>query len=980
MSRLTWIYIWSALLTATAMSGFALSQVPLNTEQWLLFGVLTGLATVAQLFKVEAPNHQTYFTTPIFLFAGVLLLHPAFFALTVFVSYMLEWGKERLIGSHLLRKWYLQPFNIATHIIAGFAAHWVYIAINQYSDSLFSPVSVAAVVAAALTYALVNHALVGQALVLARKVSWRESGVFEFENLLTEVILLFMGAVVSVLLRVSPWLVLPALSPLVLVYKALTIPQLRKDAQTDGKTGLLNARHFTDLFTGEMTRAQRHERPMALIMADLDLLRNINNTYGHLAGDKVLSEIGKIIKSVTREYDLAGRFGGEEFAIVLPETEPEEARAIAERLRGAVERAGYEIATSATPIHVTMSIGISCYPQDAANTTDLLHEADVAVYRAKLNGRNCVVCASDVPQSVELAATAATNSLPAADRLASPYSGNFTPRPIPTAHTEASTSPNAPQAGSIVAQSAAASPIAPVAPLISTQVEGSNKAAIAVVTEVVETNEARETKEAKEQPTPTTAKARTSKLINLYVGSVIVAGLAVGAVGSFTHTRLDIVALVLLVALAAIAELLQVNLYGPDTLSVSAAALFAAALVCGVPGVVCVSAAIALIPYIQHRPAFYKTVFNWSTHVLAGSAPALALLVLGLDMRVENLAILAAPLAIAALSSYIIDTGLIATAIAISSGSNPFAVWRERFRWIAGHYLVLCVIGVFLGTAYAAQGWLGVVVFALPVFMMRYSQKQYIERTEDSMRELQRMNQELTHANQEVVAASLQMAHLNEELFLTLSKMIDARDPYVGGHASKVADYALAIAGELGLPSERIEPLRQGGFLHDIGKIAISEQILHKPSKLTNEEYEIIKTHAAIGAEFLETSQVLRHLAPFVRHHHERWDGGGYPDKLKGDEIPLEARILSVCDSAEAMASDRPYHKGMAIHEVIAEIQRCAGTQFDPTVAEAFVQVVEREQDRLMVNSAQEVLLRRQAADNKELKRLSGPLAPQSAA
>src|SRR5437867_1641120 len=186
------------------------------------------------------------------------------------------------------------------------------------------------------------------------------------------------------------------------------------------------------------------------------------------------------------------------------------------------------------------------------------------------------------------------------------------------------------------------------------------------------------------------------------------------------------------------------------------------------------------------------------------------------------------------------------------------------------------------------------------------------------------MNRELTRANMEVVAASKAMQQLNEELFLTLAKIIDARDPWVSSHASQVADYAVAIGKELGMNQERLEPLRQAGFLHDIGKIGISEQVLHKPDKLTDEEYEYIKTHAALGGEFLEMVTGLRHLAPFVRHHHERWDGKGYPDGLASENIEIEARILSVCDSAEAMASDRPYRKGMSLHEIITEVKRCA--------------------------------------------------------
>jgi HD-GYP domain-containing protein (c-di-GMP phosphodiesterase class II) len=249
--------------------------------------------------------------------------------------------------------------------------------------------------------------------------------------------------------------------------------------------------------------------------------------------------------------------------------------------------------------------------------------------------------------------------------------------------------------------------------------------------------------------------------------------------------------------------------------------------------------------------------------------------------------------------------------------------------------------------------------------MMHYTQRQYVDRTQDSVRELQRMNRELTRANLEVVVASQAMKQLNEELFLTLSKIIDARDPWVSSHASQVADYAVAIATELGVSQDRMEPLRQAGFLHDIGKIGISEQVLHKPGKLTDEEYEYVKTHAALGGEFLEMVSGLRHISPFVRHHHERWDGRGYPDKLAGEQIELEARILAVCDSAEAMASDRPYRQGMSLQDIIEEVQRCAGTQFDPTVAAAFVIVAEREREGLLINSGKEMM--RTHADNSYL-------------
>jgi diguanylate cyclase (GGDEF)-like protein len=268
---------------------------------------------------------------------------------------------------------------------------------------------------------MINHTLVGLALVLARGITWRQSGVLSIDSLLPDFTLSCLGYVVAVLAKLSPWLTLPALMSLVLLYRALTIPQLKYEAQTDGKTGLLNARHFTNMLLAEIERAKRFKRPMTLIMADLDFLRNVNNTYGHLAGDMVLAGIGRIILENTRDYDIAGRFGGEEFAIALPETGSIEGQGIAERLRVAVEETAFAVETSALPISVTMSLGVTCYPDNAIESTGLIHDADMAVYQAKLLGRNRVVCSWDLPEP----ARQESGPLSLDERLGTKYTTGF---------------------------------------------------------------------------------------------------------------------------------------------------------------------------------------------------------------------------------------------------------------------------------------------------------------------------------------------------------------------------------------------------------------------------------------------------------------------------------------------------------------------------------------------------------------------------
>lgn len=240
------------------------------------------------------------------------------------------------------------------------------------------------------------------------------------------------------------------------------------------------------------------------------------------------------------------------------------------------------------------------------------------------------------------------------------------------------------------------------------------------------------------------------------------------------------------------------------------------------------------------------------------------------------------------------------------------------------------------------------VVFILAPIVLIYQVFMLPKVQDEAMKALEGMNRELTEANHSI-------RKLNDELFQALAKVFDMRDPYVGGHAAQVAIYAVAIATELGLPPERIELIRQSAYLHDIGKLAIPEVILHKPVNLTQTEYEFIKKHSDIGADLLDSTDGLRHLSPFIRHHHERWDGKGYPLGLAGETIPLEARILNVCDSVETMASDRPYHRGMSTQAMIEEVRNCAGTQFDPLIAEVFISLVHRLGDSFVVNSARSV-------------------------
>ena len=172
-----------------------------------------------------------------------------------------------------------------------------------------------------------------------------------------------------------------------------------------------------------------------------------------------------------------------------------------------------------------------------------------------------------------------------------------------------------------------------------------------------------------------------------------------------------------------------------------------------------------------------------------------------------------------------------------------------------------------------------------------------------------------------------------------LAESIDAKDHHTRAHSDRVAFYAAAIGGALGVSQAKVSDLMHAGRLHDVGKLNTPERILLKPGRLTREEFEIVQMHSAHG-ERLVADLGERRLATWIRHHHERWDGSGYPDGLIGSSIPLESRILAVADALDAMTTDRSYAHGISFAEAATEIEAHSGTQFDPVVAEAMVRLI----------------------------------------
>ena len=210
----------------------------------------------------------------------------------------------------------------------------------------------------------------------------------------------------------------------------------------------------------------------------------------------------------------------------------------------------------------------------------------------------------------------------------------------------------------------------------------------------------------------------------------------------------------------------------------------------------------------------------------------------------------------------------------------------------------------------------------------------------EQMNEIKRMNEELSDTYEKLEKAYLDSIE-------TLRYTVEAKDPYTRGHSDRVAEYSVLIGEKLGLSEEDLRTLRIGGLFHDIGKIGIPDSILLKESKLTDDEYSQIKNHPTIGAHILQNATIFQDILPIVKHHHERYDGNGYPSRLKGEEIPYFARIAAVADTFDAMTSKRTYRNAIPLEEVKEEIKRCEGTQFDPSIAETFLEILNTQYEKI---------------------------------
>jgi diguanylate cyclase (GGDEF)-like protein/putative nucleotidyltransferase with HDIG domain len=341
----------------------------------------------------------------------------------------------------------------------------------------------------------------------------------------------------------------------------------------------------------------------------------------------------------------------------------------------------------------------------------------------------------------------------------------------------------------------------------------------------------------------------------------------------------------------------------------------------------CVAALVQSLWKTKHRPETIKVVFN----VLSMTANAIWVTYVAYHWA-EGLASNNAPfrLLTVACSYFLMNTVPLSVVIALSERSSLRRIWSETYFWSFPYYLVGAALVGLVSFCNHYVGWQNALLIIPVMFWIYRSYHLYLSRLEGERKraEMEEQHVEAEKRHVEEVCA----LHLRTIEGLALA--IDAKDHTTHCHLHRVRTYAVEIAKEMGLSEPELDALRAAALLHDIGKLAVPDHIINKPGRLTPEEFEKMKIHPIVGAEILEKVAFPYPVAPIVRSHHEKWNGEGYPDGLKGEAIPIGARILTAVDCLDALASDRQYRKALPLEEAMAKIVKEAGVAFDPGVIE----------------------------------------------
>jgi diguanylate cyclase (GGDEF)-like protein/putative nucleotidyltransferase with HDIG domain len=886
-----------------------------------LLAITVLLCAGANLLEVFAPGHYSFQPNLVFFFWGSLLLPPWAVAALSLVCFLPGWLKHRF-------RWYMVAFNVANYTLAGLAAH----EIGRLGDAMSTTTApsasgVLALVLASVGFVGLNLGLIVLVVSFARGRPIRDSARDMSDSLSLDLALAMTGACLAALWQQAEILAILATGPMLLVYRALWVPLLRHKSRTDPKTGLSNSEHLERVFGDALAVSRKHGTSLSLVMIDLDHLRIVNNTHGHLAGDRLLRATAEEVLKVTGPRDTAARFGGDEFCLLLPGKSLPAARSVAESVRGRIEALSLSTEDGGPPITSSVSAGIACFPEHGETANALLSAADAAVYDAKLGGRNRVRTALPprTREALELLGT------PAAAALGSPGPRELSAPDLPRPAAVAAPAPSVSNGSGAGASPDDSYPDGRDPSPTGSHVSHPDSPAAAPADE--------------EQVEPARPVPASRRLIPWLTGVLLVAAATVGLLSSAAPIGRSPVLFGLLVAVFVALDQVRIDIFERANVSPAAIPALVLAYDFGPLGPLAAEGVLAVVRALR-RETLIKWTFDLGALALAGAAAAFVFDIVPGEHRGLMLAVGAG----AGLAYYVVNATLLGTVMGLAEGKSPVDAWRERLAWLWPHYICFGMLAALFVASERELGLYVIGVFTLPLLMVWLAQKQYLDRSRSSVAELRRSHEELELTNERLRVLlednNQLLAHMHRSYLSTitsLARTIEAKDPYTGGHTERVAEIGLALARELGFSQTDLQAVNVGALIHDIGKIGVPDAVLLKQGPLTDDEFAEIREHPRISSYIVADLELPPIVKQMVRSHHERFDGHGYPDGLVGEEIPLAARILSVADALDAMTSDRPYRSALSVQVARAEIEAKAGSQFCPQVVQALSACIERE-------------------------------------
>jgi diguanylate cyclase (GGDEF)-like protein len=675
--------------------------------------------------------------------------------------------------------------------------------------------------------------------------------------------------------------------------------RLEREAQTDSLTGLYNHRYFHERLRRELTNASAAHENVAVVMIDIDDFKKVNDVFGHAVGDHVLGELADQLRATVRASDVVCRIGGEEFAVIVPGSHRDHALALARRLAERLEGVEFDLAGT-----VAVSIGIAQGPEHAANPRELVACAEAAMMTAKARGKNQVVFFDESATERPAARDARREDIRSIAHL----------KMLQSLAGKLNRSNDVREIGMAIANE-----LRQLIDYHNCRVflrEGEDLTPIAFQGDLT-------------APDRTATEAFRTRVGEGFTGRVVETGeplllhdasqceFAVEIEGT-QRIEESIVAVPLnygaRVIGAIVVSKLGLNQFDEDDLR----------LLEVLAGHAAVALENARLYEAQRREAeSAKALLEFGRDLAAAE---------GLERVLERVVEGAAQLISAPHASLWLQdaSGELVVRAAFGTGA-PSVGDPVAAAALAGRVEPFVLAEPPLVVApFAHEGRFGAIAVASPV------------EAAFGDRELELLGG-LAHQAKLAIANAFSFAGLERTFLSTveaLANALEARDEYTSSHARWITDTALRVGRELGLDGDALKRLELGALFHDIGKIGIPNSVLLKPGPLDEEERALIETHPELGAKIIAPIDQLQDVCGVVRACHERWDGGGYPDRKAGEEIPLEARIIFACDAFHAMTTDRPYRRALPPEEALRRLQQAAGTQFDPRVVEVCLRVL----------------------------------------